>query len=154
MIFLAAIEVGEIIAKFDISGRIWPTCIRIYKLARTPNIKYGTSDKGQTVCVCSCPPVMGGVTVKHALTSTSSPPNDILSIPWSPVVLPLRTPLGSLLEGFPTDPCISDVGLRGSCCWAIPQPRNLALQVVNARSYTQEQVRREGQRVAWRLGQS
>ncbi len=36
---------------------------------------------------------MGGVTVKHALTSTSSPPNDILSIPWSPVVLPLRTPL-------------------------------------------------------------
>jgi hypothetical protein len=26
------------------------------------------------MCVCSCPPVMGGVTVKHALTSTSSPP--------------------------------------------------------------------------------
>ncbi len=48
-IFLAAIEVGKIIAKFDISGRIWPTCIRIYKLARTPNIEYGTSDNGQTV---------------------------------------------------------------------------------------------------------
>jgi hypothetical protein len=47
------------------------------------------------VCVCSCPPVMGGVTVKHALTSTSSPPNDIPSIPWSPVVLPLWTPWGA-----------------------------------------------------------
>ena len=43
------IEVGEIIAKFDISGRIRPTCIRIYQLARTPNIEYGTSNKGQTV---------------------------------------------------------------------------------------------------------
>jgi hypothetical protein len=41
------------------------------------------------VCVCSGPSVMRGVTVKHALTSTSSPPNDIPSIPWSPVVLPL-----------------------------------------------------------------
>jgi hypothetical protein len=41
------------------------------------------------ICVCSCPPVMRGVTVKHALTSTSSPPNDVPSIPWSPVVLPL-----------------------------------------------------------------
>jgi hypothetical protein len=26
------------------------------------------------VCVCSCPPVMRGDTVNHALTSTSSPP--------------------------------------------------------------------------------
>ncbi len=26
------------------------------------------------VCVCACPPVMRGGTVKHALTSTSSPP--------------------------------------------------------------------------------
>jgi hypothetical protein len=59
------IKVGEIIAKFDISGRdrswqdyrqircFWPNSadlyIRIYKLARTPNIEYGTSDKGQTV---------------------------------------------------------------------------------------------------------
>jgi|LakMenEpi01Nov11_1017370.scaffolds.fasta_scaffold00764_1 hypothetical protein len=59
------IEVGEIIAKFDISGRdrswrdyrqiryFWPNSadlyIRIYELARTPNIEYGTSNKGQTV---------------------------------------------------------------------------------------------------------
>ncbi len=47
------------------------------------------------VCVCSGPSVMMGVTVKHALTSTSSPPNDIPSIPWSPVVLPLWTPWGA-----------------------------------------------------------
>ena len=47
------------------------------------------------VCVCACPPVMRGDTVKHALTSTSSPPNDIPSIPWSPVVLPLWTPWGA-----------------------------------------------------------
>jgi hypothetical protein len=44
---------------------------------------------GRDVCVCSYPPVMRGDTVKHALTSTSSPPNDVPSIPWSPVVLPL-----------------------------------------------------------------
>jgi hypothetical protein len=50
-----------------------------------------------SVCVCTGPSVMRGVTVKHALTSTSSPPNDIPSIPWSPVVLPLWTPwLGGL----------------------------------------------------------
>jgi hypothetical protein len=48
-----------------------------------------------TVCVCACPPVMRGDTVKHALTSTSSPPNDVPSIPWSPVVLPLWTPWGA-----------------------------------------------------------
>jgi hypothetical protein len=47
------------------------------------------------VCVCACPPVMRGYNVKHALTSTSSPPNDIRSIPWSPVVLPLWTPWGA-----------------------------------------------------------
>jgi hypothetical protein len=47
------------------------------------------------MCVCSGPLVMRGVTVKHALTSTSSPPNDIPSIPWSPVVLPLWTPWGA-----------------------------------------------------------
>jgi hypothetical protein len=47
------------------------------------------------VCVCSCPPFMRGATVKHALTSTSSPPNDVPSIPWSPVVLPLWTPWGA-----------------------------------------------------------
>ncbi len=29
---------------------------------------------GSGVCVCSCPPVMRGDTVNHALTSTSSPP--------------------------------------------------------------------------------
>jgi hypothetical protein len=56
------------------------------------------------VCVCSCPPVMGGVTVKHALTSTSSPPNDIPSIPWSPVVLPLRTPPWELARGVSNGP--------------------------------------------------
>ncbi len=59
------IKVGKIIAKFDISGRdqswqdyrqiryFWPNSadlyIPIYELARTPNIKYGTSDKCQTV---------------------------------------------------------------------------------------------------------
>jgi hypothetical protein len=47
------------------------------------------------VCVCACPPVMRGDTVKHVLTSTSSPPNDVPSIPWSPVVLPLWTPWGA-----------------------------------------------------------
>ncbi len=47
------------------------------------------------VCVCACPPVMRGDTVKHALTSTRPPPNDIPSIPWSPVVLPLWTPWGA-----------------------------------------------------------
>jgi hypothetical protein len=47
------------------------------------------------VCVCACPPVMRGDTVKHVLTSTSSPPNDVPSIPWSPVVLLLWTPWGA-----------------------------------------------------------
>ncbi len=47
------------------------------------------------MCVCACPLVIRGVTVKHALTSTSSLPNDIPSIPWSPVVLPLWTPWGA-----------------------------------------------------------
>jgi hypothetical protein len=47
------------------------------------------------VCVCACPPVMRGDTVKHALTSTSSPSNDVPSIPWSPVVLPLWTLWGA-----------------------------------------------------------
>ncbi len=49
----------------------------------------------ECVCVGACPPVMRGDTVKHALTSTSSPPNDVPSIPWSPVVLPLWTPWGA-----------------------------------------------------------
>ena len=35
------IEVGEIIAIFDISGRDANLYIRIYDLVRTPNIKYG-----------------------------------------------------------------------------------------------------------------
>jgi hypothetical protein len=35
------IEVGEIIANFDISGRDANLYIRIYELARTPNIEYG-----------------------------------------------------------------------------------------------------------------
>ncbi len=47
------------------------------------------------VCVCACPLIMRGVTVKHALTSTNSPPNDVPSIPWSPVILPLWTPWGA-----------------------------------------------------------
>ena len=84
--------------------------------------------------MCSCPPVMGGVTVKHALTSTSSPPNDILSIPWSPVVLPLQTPLGSLLEGFPTDSCITD---EDSVAVAVGQFHNLGtcpFRFVNTRT--------------------
>ncbi len=51
--------------------------------------------KGGYMCECACPPVMRGDTVKHALTSTSSPPNDVPSIPWSPVVLPLWTPWGA-----------------------------------------------------------
>ncbi len=36
------------------------------KLCEPPPVPY--------VCVCSCPPVMRGGTVNHALTSTSSPP--------------------------------------------------------------------------------
>jgi hypothetical protein len=47
------------------------------------------------LCVCACPPVMRGDTVKHALTSTSSPPSDVPFIPWNPVVLPLWTPWGA-----------------------------------------------------------
>jgi hypothetical protein len=48
------IKVGEIIAKFDISGRdrSWQDYCQIRYLAKfgqTPNIEYGTSDKGQTV---------------------------------------------------------------------------------------------------------
>ncbi len=46
-----------------------------------------------SVCVF-WPLVMRGLAVKHALTSTSCPPNDIPSIPCCPVVLPLWTPLG------------------------------------------------------------
>jgi hypothetical protein len=45
------------------------------------------------------PLVIRGDTVKHALTSTSSPPNDVPSIPWSPVVLPLWPPLRGLARG-------------------------------------------------------
>ncbi len=87
------------------------------------------------LCVCACPPVMRGDTVKHALTSTSSPPNEVPSIRWSPVVLlPLWTPWGAVLERFPTDLCILNVGLRGSCCWATPQPKNLSLWVANTRT--------------------
>jgi hypothetical protein len=52
-------------------------------------------DESMGVCVCASPLVMRGDTVKHALTSTSSPPNDVPSIPWSPVVLPLWTPWGA-----------------------------------------------------------
>jgi hypothetical protein len=48
-IFQAAIEVGKTIAKFDIWLNSVDLYIRIYKLARTPNIEYGTSDKGQTI---------------------------------------------------------------------------------------------------------
>jgi hypothetical protein len=53
----------------------------------------------QQVRVRACPPIIGKDTVKHALTSTCSPPNDIPSIPWSPVVLPLWTPLRGLARG-------------------------------------------------------
>jgi hypothetical protein len=96
--------------------------------------------------VCACPLVMRGDTVKHALTSTSSSPNDVPSISWSPVVLPLWTPWGAVLERFPTDSCISDVGLRGNCCWTTPQPRNLSLQVVNTRTlYTGTAQRRRAE---------
>ena len=41
-------------------------------------MQWRVSNGGLCVCVCACPSVMKGVTVKHALTSTSSPPNDIL----------------------------------------------------------------------------
>ncbi len=87
------------------------------------------------VFVCGCPPVMRGDTVKHALTSTSTPP-----MTWHPLhtLEPSSTtaldPLGGLLERFPTDSCILDVGLRGSCCWATPQPRNLSIWVSNTRT--------------------
>ncbi len=43
--------------------------------------------------------------------------------------LPLRTPRGIWREGFPTSPCISVLGLRGSCLEAVPQPRNVCYQV-------------------------
>jgi hypothetical protein len=52
----------------------------------------------RSVCVC----LSSGYrrdTVKHALTSTSSPPNDIPSIPWSLVLLPCWTPLRGLARG-------------------------------------------------------
>jgi hypothetical protein len=58
---------------------------------RTPSIQKMGRQFGQCqgVCVCACPSVMRGLAVKHALTSTSCPPNDIPSIPCCPVVLPL-----------------------------------------------------------------
>ncbi len=81
------------------------------------------------VCVCSGPSVMRGVTVKHALTCTSSPPNDIPIHTLEPSSTTALDPLGGLLERFPTDSCISDVGLHASCCWVTPQPGHLSLQV-------------------------
>jgi hypothetical protein len=59
---------------------------------------------------------MRGVTVKHALTSTSSPPNDIPSIPWSPVVLPLWTPrLGGLARAVSNGLVYLGCRTLGSC---------------------------------------
>ncbi len=43
-------------------------------------------------------------------------------------------PLGSLQEGFPISPCISDVGLCGICWWATPQPRDFSIQFVKTRA--------------------
>ncbi len=37
-------------------------------------VEVDDNDAFVCVCVCSCPPVMRGDTVNHALTSTSSPP--------------------------------------------------------------------------------
>ncbi len=89
------------------------------------------------VCVCACPLVMRGLAVKHALISTSCPPNDIPFHTLLPVSTSALDPLGGLLDWFPTDSCILDVGLRGSCCWATPQPRTLSLQDVNTRALAQ-----------------
>ncbi len=72
------------------------------------------------MCVCvSGPSVMRGVTFKHALTSTSSPPNDIPSIPWSPVVLSLWTPwLGGLARVVSNGLVYLGCRTPGSCWWA------------------------------------
>ncbi len=105
------------------------------------------------VVVYAYPLVIRGDTVKHALTSTSPPPQ------WHPLytlepssTTPLK-PLGGLQEGFPTSLCISDVGLHGSCWWATPQPGDLSLQVVNTRTlYTGTAQRRRAEFNAWHYG--
>ncbi len=101
-------------------------------------------------CVCACPLVIRGNTVKHALTHTSSPP-PMMSHPYPGAQEYYHSgpPLGGLLEEFPTDSCILDVGLRGSCWWATPQPGDLYLQVVNTRTLCTGTAQQGGQK--WSL---
>ncbi len=65
-------------------------------------------------------------------------------------------PRGGVQEGFPTSPCILVLGLHGSSCWAVPQPRlfcpldlqrtHLRLGVVNSlQSATQDILDHLGQ---------
>ncbi len=63
------------------------------------------------------------------------------------------TPLDrGLREGFPMTLCILDIGLRGSCWWAAPQPGDLSLQSINTRPSTWEQLREEGQSLMLGIG--
>jgi hypothetical protein len=102
--------------------------------------------RGQrSVCV-SGPSVMRGVTVKHALTSTSSPPNDIPSIPWSPVVLPLWTPwLGGLARAVSNGLVYLGCRTPGSCflgnssTWALVPSSQSTLEPAH-----RNQLREEG----------
>jgi hypothetical protein len=77
--------------KCDYDGRISKLCAQVHKLrdAAKENIM------SVTMCVCACPLVMRGGTVKHVLTSTSFSPNDIPSILGPSSTTP-PDPLGGL----------------------------------------------------------
>ncbi len=99
---------------------------------------YCNSYIANSVCVCFWAIGYEGVTVKHALTSTSSPPNDIPSIPWSPVVLPLWTPwLGGLARAVSNG--LVYLGCRTPGAVAVGQLLNLGtcpFKSVNTRTRT------------------
>ena len=85
-------------------------------------------------CVCTCPPVSRGSVFNHVIPITKSFPR-MTSLPYlGLVVLPLWTRSRIWQEGFPTSPCISVLGLRGSCLEAVPQSRNLSHQIFNTAS--------------------
>jgi hypothetical protein len=54
--------------------------------------------KNRSVCVCVCVLVLRlleGILLNMCWQALVPPPNDVPSIPWSPVVLPLWTPWGA-----------------------------------------------------------
>ncbi len=70
-------------------------CQEIQVLAHDPYLDMQVINSAVCVCVCSCPPVMRGILLIMRWQALVPPPNDIPSIPWSPVVLPLWTPWGA-----------------------------------------------------------